>query len=78
MRYRIDKSEDSVSHLIGLCLRNKTEAERIYDIFVTKNLGKIDLITGSIHLTQKEREEFIVRFSSEVEPTIWESSFRKH
>lgn len=78
MRYRMDKSEDRVSHLIGECLRSKKDAEWIYDILVSRNLGKIDLITGTVHLTQEERDEFAARFSSEVEPTIWESSFRKH
>lgn len=78
MRYRTEKREDRVSHLIGECLRSKADAERIYDILVSRKLDKIDLITGSVHLTPEERSEFIARFSSEVEPTIWESSFRKH
>ncbi len=78
MRYRMDRREDNVTHLIGQCLRSKAEAERIYDLLVSRHLHKIDLITGSIHLTSEERDEFIARFSSEVEPTIWESAFRKH
>ncbi len=78
MRYRMDIGDDSVSHLIGQCLRSKTDAERIYDILVSRDLRKVDLITGSVHLTPEEHAEFVARYSAEVEPTIWESSFRKH
>ncbi len=78
MRYRMNISDDSVNHLIGQCLRNKADAERIYDILVSRNLRKVDLITGSIHLSPEEHADFVARFSAEVEPTLWESSFRKH
>lgn len=78
MRYHASVGDDSVSHLIGQCLRSKKDAEWIYDILVSRNLRKVDLITGTVHLTQQEHAEFVARFSSEVEPTIWESSFRKH
>lgn len=78
MRYRMNIGDDSVNHLIGQCLRNKADAERIYDILVSRNLRKVDLITGSIHLSPEEHADFVARFSAEVEPTLWESSFRKH
>ncbi len=78
MRYRMDFGEDRVNYLIGQCLRSKAKAEWIYDLLVSKRHTKIDLITGSIHLTQEEQSEFVARFSAEIEPTIWESSFRKH
>lgn len=78
MRYRANIGEDCVSHLIGRCLRSKDDAERIYDILVSKNRRRIDLITGSVHLSPEQHAEFVSRFSAEVEPTIWESSFRKH
>ena len=78
MRYRMNVGDDRVSHLIGQCLRSKTDAEWIYDILVSQNLRKIDLITGSVHLSAEEHAEFIARFSAEIEPTIWESSFLKH
>jgi len=70
--------DDSVTHLIGQCLRSKAEAERIFDILVSRKQTKIDLITGSVHLTPEEHGEFVARYSAEVEPTLWESSFRKH
>ncbi len=79
MRYRANIGEDRVSHLIGQCLRNKSDAEWIYDLLISRNLRKVDLITGSVlHLSQEEHAEFVARFSAEVEPTLWESSFRKH
>ena len=78
MRYRRCIGEDTVSHLIGECMRSRKDAERIYDILVSKNGRKIDLITGSIHLSPSEHAEFVARYSAEVNPTIWESSFRKH
>lgn len=78
MRYRMKIGEDSVNHLIGQCLRSKKDAEWIYDVLVSRNLRKVDLITGSVHLSPQEHSEFVARFSAEVEPTIWESSFRKH
>jgi hypothetical protein len=72
----MDIGDDSVNHLIGQCLRSKADAEWLYDMLVSKNLRKIDLITGSVHLSPAEHTEFIARFSAEVEPTIWESSLR--
>lgn len=78
MRYHLDMGEDRVNYLIGQCLHSKAEAERMYDILIAKNHRKIALFTGSVDLTPEEHAEFVSRFSAEVEPTIWESSFRKH
>ncbi len=78
MRYRMNIGDDHVSHLIGQCLRNKKDAEWMYELLVTKNFRNVDLITGSVHLTPEEHAEFVARFSAEVEPTLWQSSFRKH
>jgi hypothetical protein len=50
----------------------------MYELLVTKNFRNVDLITGSVHLTPEEHAEFVARFSAEVEPTLWQSSFRKH
>ena len=78
MRYRQFTDEDNVSHLIGQCLRNKDDAQRMFEQLVSRNSRKIDLITGTVHLTDQEHDEFVMRFSAEVEPTLWQSSFRKH
>lgn len=78
MRYRMNIGGDGVDHLIGQCLRSKVDAERLYDVLISRNLRKVDLITGSVHLSPEEHAEFVARFSAEVEPTLWESSFRKH
>lgn len=77
MRYRLNLGDEKVSHLIGLCLRSKQEAERIYDLLVSQDLRKVDLITGSVHLSPEEHADFVARYSAEVEPTLWESAFRK-
>ena len=76
MRYRRCIGEDTVSHLIGECMRSKDDAERVYELLVSKNLRKIDLITGTIHLSPSEHAEFVARYSAEINPTIWESSLR--
>ena len=78
MRYRVNIGDDAVNHLIGQCLRSKQEAEKLYDLLVSKNLRKVDLITGSVHLTPEQHAEFVARYSAEVEPTLWQSSFLKH
>lgn len=78
MRYRMTINEDSVSHLIGLCLRNRSEAERMYRLLISGTARKIDLFTGSVQLNEAQHAEFVARFSAEVEPTIWTSSFLKH
>ena len=78
MRYRQFTDEDNVTHLIGQCLKNKADAERMYEQIICRDAHKIDLITGTVHLSQEEHTEFISRFSAEVEPTLWESALRKH
>jgi hypothetical protein len=59
-------------------MRNKEDAQRMYDILISQNLRCIDLITGTVHLSQDEHQEFVNRFSSEIEPTLWDSARRKH
>lgn len=78
MRYRHVIDEDHVNHLIGRCMRNKEDAKRMYDILISQNRRCIDLITGTVHLSPNEHEEFVNRFSSEIEPTLWDSARRKH
>ena len=78
MRYRANIGDDRVSYLIGQCMKNKDDAQWVYDLLISRDLRKVDLITGSVHLSHEEHAEFVARFSAEVEPTIWESSFRKH
>jgi hypothetical protein len=38
----------------------------------------VQLPDGEVSLTDEEIGEFAVRYSSEVEPTIWESKRRKN
>ena len=76
MRYRRCIGDDTVSHLIGECMRSKEDAERVYELLVSRNLRKIDLITGTIRLSPSEHAEFVARYSAEINPTIWESSLR--
>ena len=78
MRYHRPPYEDNVSHLIGQCLRDKAEAKRMYDKLIARNGRKVDLFTGGIELSETEHDEFVARFSAEVEPTLFESKFLKH
>jgi len=78
MRYHTSPLEDKVSYLIGQCLRDKKEAKRMFDDLIAKDKRKIGMFTGSIDLSREEHAEFVRRFSAEIEPTLWESSFRKH
>lgn len=78
MRYHMPPHEDTVSHLIGQCLRNKEEAKRMYDRLISRDSRKIDMFTGSIQLSDAEHDDFVARFSAEVEPTLWESGFDMH
>lgn len=78
MRYRMTTDGDTVNHLIGRCLSNKADAVRMFDTLIKRNGRQIELFTGTVDLTQAEHDDFVARFSAEVEPTLWESSFRKH
>mgnify|MGYP001277187615 CR=1 FL=1 len=78
MRYHMRLDGDHVDHLIARCLRSKDEARRIFEALAKTKQRHVDLFTGRIRLSDTEYSEFMTRFSSEVEPTVWESSFRKH
>lgn len=78
MRYHMTDDGDTVSRLIGQCRRNKAEAQRMFETLIRQNRRSVELFTGTVDLSPAEHDEFVARFSAEVEPTLWESSFRKH
>ncbi len=68
---------DVVTGLIKRCLQNHDEAKRLFQTLVTENRRQIDLPQEKLQLTQKQHDEFVARYSSEVGPTIWESKRAK-
>ncbi|MDT8441352.1 MAG: hypothetical protein RQ723_06795 [Desulfuromonadales bacterium] len=78
MRYRMSTDGDNVSYLIGRCLRNQQEAERMFEALIRKNMRTIEMFAGTLNLSQAEHDEFVARFSAEVEPTLWEPSGLTH
>lgn len=68
---------DRVSHLIGYCHTGRNQAERLFDTLIAHMGYDVDLPEGTIHLSQEEHDEFVARYSAEVEPTLWESKSGK-
>lgn len=78
MRCRMTTDDDNVSYLIGRCLRNREEAKRMFETLIRKNMRTIEMFAGTLNLSQAEHDEFVARFSAEVEPTLWEPSGLTH
>lgn len=71
------KDRDVVTGLIKRCLDDRDEAQRLFKELITDNRREIELPDGKLQLTQKQHDEFVARYSSEVGPTIWESKRAK-
>jgi len=70
--------DDKVTLLIRHCFRDKSNAKALFQHLITEQALSIDLPEGKVVLTRQEHDEFVERFSSEVEPTLWESKRLKH
>lgn len=70
--------DDKVTLLIRHCFQEKANAEALFQHLITERARSVDLPEGRITLTPQEHDEFVERFSSEVEPTLWESKRLKH
>lgn len=71
------EDDDRVTQLISRCLKDPKEAERLFRALITENQKAVELPGGRIELSQKEHDEFVARYSSEVGPTQWESKRAK-
>jgi hypothetical protein len=67
-----------VSRLIRFCHQDRESALKVYEEVVVGQQRSIQLPDGKVTLTQKQLEEVIERFSSEVGPEIWESKSGKY
>lgn len=68
---------DVVSRVIRHCIADHLFAEKTFNTLTAAHKHTITLPDGEVRLTDEEIGEFAVRYSSEVEPTIWESKRRK-
>lgn len=68
---------DPVSRIIKHCIADHLFAEQIFTAVTRAKDHCVKLPDGEVCLSDEEAGEFAVRYSSEVEPTIWESKRRK-
>ena len=69
---------DIVTKIIKECHAGKETAEKIFKAIATDKKRTLNLATGEIKISDEEAGEFVERYSSEVEPTLWESKRRKN
>ena len=74
----INQDLDNVTRLIRQCHRSKDQAENLFQHLIAEKAMSVDLPDGRIVLTPEEHDEFVERYSSEVEPTLWESKRLKN
>ncbi len=65
--------DDKVTRLIRYCFGSKQQAETVFEHLITQKSLRFNLPEGEMVLTPEEHDEFVERFSAEVEPTMWES-----
>lgn len=69
---------DPVTRIIKMCHRGEPEANRIYHLLAEEHQHRIRLDDNTeLELNDEQIGEFVVRFSSEVEPEYWRSKQRK-
>ena len=69
---------DNVTRLIRHCHQGRAQAENLFQHLITEKAMSVDIPDGHIVLTPDEHDEFVERYSSEVEPTLWESKRLKN
>ena len=70
--------QDVVTRLISFCHRDMATAWMMFDRLIAHRDPYVELPDGSIALTEEQLNEFVERFSSEVEPHYWDSKRRKN
>lgn len=68
---------DLVTGLIRHCLENSEERETLFNTLIADQLHSVELHGETFRLSDEQFDEFVRRFSAEVEPTLWESKRRK-
>jgi hypothetical protein len=74
----IMQSDDKVTALIKHCHGSRDNAEDLFQHLIAEKALSVDLPEETVSLTQEEHDEFVERYSAEVEPTIWESKRLKN
>jgi hypothetical protein len=69
--------KDTVTQIIKECHTSKETAEKIFKAIASDKKRTLTLGNAKIKISDEEAGEFVERFSSEVEPTLWESKRRK-
>ncbi len=68
---------DPVNRLIKHCHGSKDNAENLFREIILHKKKTVRLPEGELTLSGEQHEEFVERYSSEVEPSLWESKRRK-
>lgn len=68
---------DTVTRIIQECLTGRETAEKIYQDIVRDKKRTLKFSDIEIKISDKDVGEFVDRYSSEVEPTLWVSKSRK-
>ena len=66
-----------LSRLIKYCHQDAESAMQVYDRLVVDKQRSFELPDGKVTLSQRQLEEFVERFSSEVGPELWKSKSGK-
>jgi hypothetical protein len=67
-----------ITRLLSYCHQSKESAMEVYDQLIVGKQRSIDLPDGQVTLSQKQLEELVERFSSEVGPEFWLSKSGKY
>ena len=70
--------QDVVTRLISFCHRDMATAWMMFDRLIAHRDPYVELPGESIALTEEQLDEFVERFSAEVEPHYWKSKRRKN
>ena len=78
MMIHADTEQDVVTRLISYCHRDMATAWMMFDRLIAHRDPFVELPGHSIALTEEQLDEFVERFSAEVEPYYWNSKRRKN
>lgn len=70
--------QDVVTRLISFCHRDIATAWMMFDRLIAHREPYVDLPDGGVALTEKQLDEFVKRFNTEVEPHYWDAKRRKN